>query len=275
MTPDDTDTQALADSDPGPPDADAIRGAVLAVLRMVAPETDLQALRPSEPLRPQVDLDSMDWIGVASALQERLRTRVPGTTFSPRASLDSIVASLAAARPLTPRAAKLPRAARHVLNGTAVRVRPMRRDDAALEAGFVRRLSEESRYERFMAVVRELSPAKLDYLTDVDQSRHVALVATVERDDATAIVGVVRYIVDAAGTGCEFAATVDDAWHGTGLAAILMRALIAVARARGLSTMEGVVLSTNRRMLAFARQLGFEAVHDPADRATVRVVRTL
>ncbi len=63
----------------------------------------------------------------------------------------------------------------------------------------------------------------------------------------------------------------------TGLRAggILMHALIDVARARGLATIEGSVLATNTRMLKFMPQLGFASQHDPADRGTVRVVRSL
>jgi hypothetical protein len=39
--------------------------------------------------------------------------------------------------------------------------------------------------------------------------------------------------------------------------------------------MEAIVLATNRRMLQFARQLGFTLRHDPGDRETVRAVRSL
>ncbi len=144
-----------------------------------------------------------------------------------------------------------------------------------MEADFVRHLSGETRYKRFMLTLRELSHAKLKYLTDVDQSRHVALVATVERAGKEVEVGVVRYIVDPAGTGCEFAIAVDDAWQGSGLAGILMHALIDIARSRGLATMEGIVLRSNNRMLRFARQLGFQVQPDPDDRQTMRVLRAL
>lgn len=144
-----------------------------------------------------------------------------------------------------------------------------------MEADFVRHLSSDTRYKRFMLTLRELSHAKLRYLTEVDQSRHVALVATVEQEGREVEVGVVRYIVDPAGNGCEFAIAVDDAWQGSGLAGILMHALMDIARSRGLATMEGVVLAANARMLKFTRQLGFRVERDPEDRTTVRVVRAL
>jgi acetyltransferase len=86
---------------------------------------------------------------------------------------------------------------------------------------------------------------------------------------------VARYIVGPATDRCEFAIAVDDAWQGSGLAGILMHALIGVACSRGLAAMEGTVLATNTRMLKFTRQLGFEQQRDPEDREPVRVVRRL
>lgn len=259
--------------------ADEIRSAVLATISAIAPEVDVQSIRPDRPLRQQIDLDSIDWLNVVSGLCERLGVEIPETDYPRLATVDSIVGYLASAQATPHRSAahdvaKLP-TTRHVIGGIPVTVRPITAADAALEADFVRHLSMDARYKRFMVTVRELPEAKLRYLTDVDQVRHVALGATVERDGQETLVGVARYAVDASGTGCEFAIALDDAWQGSGLAGILMHRLIEIARARGLATMEGSVLASNARMLKFTRQLGFVAQHDPEERDTVRVVRSL
>lgn len=265
------------------------RKTVLAAIAAIAPDADLGRLRADQPLRRQIDLDSMDWLNVVAELNARLSLDIPESDYGRLTTLDAILdyaathrAEGAASHPPAARAAagsagaaSLPPPTAHVVNGTAVTVRPIRRDDRALEAAFVRALSEEARYERFMVAVSELPADKLDSLTDVDQVRHVALAATVQRDGAEAFVGVVRYAVEPPGDRCEFAVAVDDAWQGTGLAGLLMRALIDIARARGLATMEGIVLTTNARMLKFARQLGFRSVREPGDRETVRVERAL
>jgi len=262
-------------------DPDSIRKALLAAIATVAPETDVLSLRSDRPLREQVDLDSMDWINLVAGLHEHLHVDIADSDFAHLETLDALVAYLAS-RPALPAAA--PRApgaghdlphGHHMVNGTRVTVRPISAADAALEADFVHHLSTESRYGRFMVTVSELPQAKLKYLTEVDQVGHVALVATVDQDGQEALVGVARYVVDRSGTNCEFAAAVDDAWQGSGLAGILMNALIGIARARGLKTMEGIVLSTNTRMLKFTRQLGFRAERDAEDRSLFRVVRTL
>jgi len=257
-----------------------IRQAVLAAIAAIAPETDLQQLQTDQPLRRQIDLDSMDWLNVIAGLHERLSIEVPERDYGRLTTLDAIVDYLAshpaagAGVPAPQPSTELP-ATRHWVNGMAVTIRPIRAEDLPLEVDFVRHLSTDTRYQRFMVTVAELPQAKLRYLTDVDQVRHVALVATTEGDGRETIVGVVRYIVDPAGTSCEFAVALDDAWHGTGLAGILMHELIGVARARGLRTMEGIVLATNTTMLHFAHQLGFRSQRDPEERDTMHVVLAL
>jgi acyl carrier protein len=260
-----------------------VHRAVLAAIGSIAPDTDVQGLRPDAPLREQVELDSLDWLNVITELHERFRVEIPESDYERLATLESMVAYLAGRQAQHPAAPlRAPRQAPAALSGTShrirgipVAVRPIRPEDMPLEADFVRRLSRESRYQRFMLTLHELSPAKLNYLTDVDQVRHVALVATVDRGGRQALAGVARYVVDPAGTGCEFAIAVDDDWHGSGLAGILMHSLIDIARFRGLATMEGIVIATNLGMLRFVRQLGFRLQRDPGDRDTIRVVRAL
>ena len=264
-------------------DAGDVRAAVLATIAAVAPETDVAALAPDVPLRRQVELDSIDWVNIIVGLSERLALDIPEPEYGRLGTIDAIVAYVGARHADRTRgrgtatalsAADLP-FARHLVTDIPVTVRPMRADDSALERDFVERLSSASRYERFMVTLRELPPSKLEYLTAVDQVRHVALVATVDGGQQETMIGAARYFVDATGTGCEFAVAVDDAWKGSGLAGLLMHELIKVARRRGLATMEGSVLAINGRMLKFMRQLGFRQERDPDDPQTVRVVRTL
>jgi len=164
---------------------------------------------------------------------------------------------------------------RYLFDGTEVLIRPIREEDAPLEQEFVRHLSDDSRYNRFMSELRELSPTKLKYFTQVDYDRHMAFVATLLHDGAEQEIGVARYASGAAGDCCEFAVAVDDAWQGSGVAGLLMLSLMEAARERGFHTMEGYVLAQNHKMLKFARQLGFDTHRDPDSGDTVRVVRTL
>lgn len=162
-----------------------------------------------------------------------------------------------------------------LFDGSQVTIRPIRREDALMEQDFVRHLSRDSRYARFMVTLTELPASKLKYLTEIDYEHHLALVAVVRRDGCEVEVGVARYVVGPTADSCEFAVAVDDAWQGSGVAGVLMLALMDAARARGLKSMEGFVLVSNHKMLKFARQLGFEAHRVTNDPQTVHVWRAL
>lgn len=164
---------------------------------------------------------------------------------------------------------------RHLFDGTEIVLRPIRPEDAPIEQEFVRGLSEDSRYNRFMGQLRELAPRKLQYLTQIDYDQHMALIATVQREGREVEIGVARYVVTPGSVSCEFAIAVDDAWQGTGVAGILMLELMSVARSRGLKTMLGFVLASNHKMLKFCRQLGFEFHRDAGEGDTINVVKNL
>lgn len=254
------------------------RDRILSVLQGIAPEVEPLALAPARPLREQVDLDSMDWLNLVDRVGERLGVTLGDAALAPSASLDDWVAAAQAARPLrAPRGgARLPATAlRRLADGRRVRLHAVVAADAPLLANLVRGLSTTSRYRRFMVSLRELPPDKLKSLTAVDQRRHIALAATAVGSRQRAWIGVARSIADATGDSCEFALTVADAWQGTGLAGLLMRELMAAARARGHGTMHGEVLASNRPMLSLAKQLGFAVQRREARGDTLWVERAL
>jgi acyl carrier protein len=73
-----------------------IRAAVLRILTSIAPEARSLALRPSEKLRDQLDLDSMDVLNFVIALHEHLGVAIPESDYARLTTLDGIVAYLAA-----------------------------------------------------------------------------------------------------------------------------------------------------------------------------------
>jgi L-amino acid N-acyltransferase YncA len=135
----------------------------------------------------------------------------------------------------------------------------------------MRHLSDESRYMRFMAFTRELSPRLLERATHPVPGSELQLVVVTGEGDAETIVASARYAADASGD-CEFAVTVADEWHRLGLARRLLDALIRNAQRQGFKRMTGYVLATNTGMLALARRMGFVQVANRED-PTVRVVR--
>jgi RimJ/RimL family protein N-acetyltransferase len=151
--------------------------------------------------------------------------------------------------------------------GARITVRAIRpEDESAFHDAFLQ-LSSESRYSRFMSVVRDLTEATLDRATHPDGQREFALVAVV--DDCIVAGG--RYIAVEGTQHCEFAVTVVDAWQGHGLGGRLLTALKDTAAARGFTRMEGYVLSTNLAMRRLGKRLGFTDGPMPGD-ATTRLL---
>jgi len=156
------------------------------------------------------------------------------------------------------------------VDGTEVTIRPIKPEDAELEVEFVRTLSAETKYYRFMNTMRELPPAMVARLTQIDYDREMAFLATIQEGGKEVEIGVCRYAVNPDGESCEFAIVVADAWQRHGLARKLMGILIETARNKGIMYMNGVFLANNERMLKFVQGLGFTLSNDPED-STVKI----
>ncbi|WP_210547265.1 bifunctional acetate--CoA ligase family protein/GNAT family N-acetyltransferase [Rhodoferax sp. PAMC 29310] len=145
-------------------------------------------------------------------------------------------------------------------------VRPIHPEDAHMLQDFVRKLSPESRYFRFVSSMQELPATMLSRFTLIDYDREMALVAVyrerrVGADGSTTemarIVGVSRYITNPDRTSCEFSLVVSDDFKGKGLGSRLMLSIMDFAREKGLEEIEGLVLANNPTMLKLMKSLGF------------------
>ena len=154
-------------------------------------------------------------------------------------------------------------------------LRPLQREDIDIEAAFLTGLSPESRHNRLLGGMIQITRAYLEQLTSVDFSRDMALAAVLMLDGREILIGVARYVLEADGRACEFALVIADAWQGRGIGSRMMEKLIAVARSRGLARIYGEVLSTNRHMLNFCRKLGFVPARDRDDPTVTRVTLEL
>ena len=164
---------------------------------------------------------------------------------------------------------------RTLADGRPVLIRPIRADDEPREREFFDRLSGESRQQRFMKFVHSLSDQLVHFFTHIDYDRHMAFVCEAEVAGKPELVGEARYVANADGHSCEFAVVIADAWRKTGVAGLLMEALIRAAQEHGFASMEGLVLRENREMLRFVKALGFEATPDPAEATMMRVEKKL
>ena len=125
-------------------------------------------------------------------------------------------------------------------------------DKEALRAAFDR-LSEQSRYQRFMTAISELSDSQVAYLTEVDHHDHEALVAF---DGDGDLVGVARFVRLDGGSSAEAAVTVVDEWQGRGLGTAICQLLAERARAEGIEKFTALLLAGNDQMHDVLASLG-------------------
>jgi GNAT superfamily N-acetyltransferase len=152
---------------------------------------------------------------------------------------------------------------------TRVVIRPIAPADLEAERRFIEALSPQSRRFRFLGEVRHPSEELLVRLTTPDYRRDVAFAAVVPEDAHERFLGVARYSTSPDGLSCECAVAVLDEWHNKGLGTSLMRHLIEVARARGISCMYSVDSAENTGMSDLARFLGFDRALDKQDASLV------
>lgn len=134
-------------------------------------------------------------------------------------------------------------------DGTHLRLRPIRPDDAPRLVEYYARLSAHTAYQRFFTVMKRLPPDWARFLANVDYRRRLALVAERGPREAPELVAVARYEPAEREDTAEVAFVVQDGWQGKGLGTMLLRELLAAATARGIQRFRAWVLADNTRML--------------------------
>ena len=74
-------------------------------------------------------------------------------------------------------------------DGTEITIRPIRPEDAEMEQEFVRDLSDEAKYFRFMNTLQELTQTMLVRFTQIDYDREMALIAVTEESGKEVEIG--------------------------------------------------------------------------------------
>ena len=139
-------------------------------------------------------------------------------------------------------------------DGKSILLRPILPEDEPTHKAFISQVSEDDLYKRFFSDVGELNHEALAKFTQIDYDREMAFVAVYDE----MIIGVARALSDANNADAEFAILVRSDLKGIGLGGILMLKLIDYAKQRGLETLTGITMPTNRGMIILAQKMGFE-----------------
>lgn len=143
----------------------------------------------------------------------------------------------------------------HEAKGQIFTLRPIRPEDADAHAAMLTHVSPEDMRYRFFSPLKQLPTEQLTRLCDVDYRREMAFIAKHADGRTYGVSRLVRNDTD--GKTAEFAVLVAPEAKGLGLGTVLMRTLIAWARAQGVQEINGQILSDNAPMLAFIKRLGF------------------
>lgn len=157
-------------------------------------------------------------------------------------------------------------------DGSPALIRPVIPDDKPILREAFSRLSQETRYRRFMHPVKELSEKELDYLTRVDHTTHLAWVAVDPNSAEHPGLGVARCIRLPHDPGsAEVAITVVDSHQGKGLGTILLSLITRAALQQGIHTFVAHVLMENAPMLKLFTELGGTVRIEDAGVVSVRM----
>ncbi|MGQ9546410.1 MAG: bifunctional acetate--CoA ligase family protein/GNAT family N-acetyltransferase [Dehalococcoidia bacterium] len=142
-------------------------------------------------------------------------------------------------------------------DGSRLRLRPIRREDADAWVTFVSKLSLQTEYFRFHGVGRKWDREDALRFCTVDYKDTFALVAEVLIERHWHIVAIGRYYRLPRGRTAQIALVVADQYQGKGIGTKLLEALCRVARDNGIADFEGDVLAENQNMMAMLKDYGF------------------
>jgi GNAT superfamily N-acetyltransferase len=135
--------------------------------------------------------------------------------------------------------------------------RPVRCGDGDALQTYVRGLSPESRYNRFLGGVSELPALELARALAANGRDTLTLLITSTAEDGETVVGEARVALSCAKRAGEFAMSIADDWQHLGVGSALLREIERKAAADGIELLFGDTLRTNEGMIALARGRGF------------------
>lgn len=68
-----------------------IKNVILEIIEDIDEDADFDSLNPDEPLRDQLDLDSMDFLDIVMELRKRYKLQIPEGEYQELSSLNSCV----------------------------------------------------------------------------------------------------------------------------------------------------------------------------------------
>ena len=142
-------------------------------------------------------------------------------------------------------------------NGEIVLIREIGPEDRRLMREGFDKLSNQSRFFRFLAPHGDLSEAELDRFTEENTDEHFAIGAASVGVETDMPLATARYVRVSEGANvAEFALTIIDSHQKLGLGSLLLRCLADVAVDSGITGFRAVLHHGNTGMKALLRSFG-------------------
>jgi len=136
-------------------------------------------------------------------------------------------------------------------------LRPARSSDGDALQAYVRGLSPDSRYNRFLGAVNELPALELARTLAANGRDTLTLLLTSTAGDRETVVGEARVALSCAKRAGEFSMSIADDWQHLGVGSALLAEIERKAAADGIELLFGDTLRTNDGMIGLARAHGF------------------
>ena len=153
-------------------------------------------------------------------------------------------------------------------------LRPARSSDGDALQTYVRGLSPQSRYNRFLGAASELPPAELARALAANGRDTLTLLVTAMAEDRETVVGEARVALWCAERAGEFGMSIADDWRHLGVGSALLEGIERKAAADGIETLTGDTLRTNAAMIGLALSRGFR-IETGLEPRLVRLVKPL
>jgi GNAT superfamily N-acetyltransferase len=163
----------------------------------------------------------------------------------------------------------------HLQTAEQVAIRAADPHDSDMIQCYVSNLAPDSRRNRFLGALNELSAADLHGMTHGDQDSYPALIAETVVTGIRVMIGEARYALAPDGLSCEFALSVAEDWRHNRLGTLLIEIVASQADALGARYLIGDVLRSNDAMIALARKIGFSLAEPIANPGLVRITKDL
>src|SRR5271166_477171 len=140
---------------------------------------------------------------------------------------------------------------------TRLALRPARSSDGDALQAYVRGLSPQSRYNRFLGAASELPASELARALAANGRETLTLLLTATVEDRETVVGEARAALSCAERAGEFGMSIADDWQHLGVGSALLQEIERRAAADGIELLFGDTLRTNEGMIGLASVRGF------------------